>query len=62
MRYMKSDTPRLLSVSRAAMGLPKTPAPDVRIEDESAGVPLAMAKDDIPPDVIGVPPGAFAWS
>jgi len=59
---MKSDTPRLLSVSRAAMGLPKTPVPDVRIEDESAGVPLAMAEDDLLPHVIGVPPGAFAWS
>jgi hypothetical protein len=61
-RYMKSDTTRLLSVSRAAMGLSKTPAPDVRIEGESAGVPPAMAEDDLPPDVIGVPPGAFAWS
>jgi integrase len=61
-RYMKSDTSRLLSVSRAAMGLSKTPAPDVRIECESAGVPPAMAEDDLPPDVIGVPPGAFAWS
>ena len=59
---MESDTPRLLSVSRAAMGLPKTPAPDVRIEDESAGVPPAMAEVDLPPDVIGVPPGAFVWS
>ncbi len=59
---MKSDTTRLLSVSRAAMGLSKTPAPDVRIEGEFAGVPHAMAEDDIPPDVIGVPPGAFAWS
>ncbi len=59
-RYMKSGTPRLLSVSRATMDLPTTPAPDVRIEDESAGVPPVMAEDDLPPDVIGVPPGAFA--
>ena len=61
-RYMKSVSPRLLSVSRAAMGLPKTPVPDVRIEDESAGVPPVMAEDDLLPDVIGVPPEAFAWS
>ena len=37
--YIKTDTPRLLSVSLAAMGPPKTPAPDVRIELESVGVP-----------------------
>jgi len=61
-RYMKSDTSRLLSESRAAMGFPKTPAPDVRIEDESVGVPQVMAEDDLPLDVIGVLPGAFAWS
>ena len=61
-RYMKSYNLRLFSVSRAAMGLPKTPAPGVQIEDESAGVPPVMAEDDLPPDVIGVPPGAFAWS
>ncbi len=59
---MKRGTPRLLSVSRAAMGLPKTPAPVVRIEEESAGVPPVMAEDDLPPDTIGVPPGAFVWS
>jgi len=59
---MKSDTPRLLSVARAAIGIPKTPAPDVRIEDESAGAPPELAEDDLPPDMIGVPPGAFAWS
>ena len=57
---MKSDTPRLLPVSKAAMDLPKTPTPDVWIEDESAGVPPVVAEDDLPPDVIGVPPGAFA--
>jgi integrase len=61
-RYMKSDSARLLSVSRAAMGSTKTPAPDVRIEDESAGVPPEMAEVDLPPEVIGVPPGAFVWS
>ncbi len=31
-RYMKSDTKHLLSVSRAAMSLPKGTAPEVRIE------------------------------
>jgi hypothetical protein len=60
--YMKTDTPRLLSVSRAAMGTPMTPAPDVRIEFESASAPLEMAEDDQPPVVVGVPTGAFAWS
>jgi hypothetical protein len=34
-RYMKTDTPRLLPLLRDAMGPPKTPAPDVRIECES---------------------------
>ena len=61
-RYMKTDTPRLLSVSRAAMSLPKTTAPDVRIESESAGAPPEMAEDEQPPAVVGVPAGAFAWS
>ncbi len=59
---MKTDTPRLLSVSRAAMGPPKTPAPDVRIECESAGAPPEMAVDEQPPVVVGVPARAFAWS
>ncbi len=44
-RYMKTDTPRLWSVSRAAMGPPKTPAPDVRIECESVGAPPEMTED-----------------
>ncbi len=52
---MKTNTPRLLSVSRAAIGLPKTPAPDVRIEFESAGAPPEMAEDEQPPVVVGVP-------
>ena len=60
--FMKTDTPSLLSVSRAAMGPPKTPAPNVRIEFESAGAPLEMAEDEQPPVVVGVPTGAFAWS
>ncbi len=58
-RYMKSDTEHLLSVSRAAMGLPKTPAPTVRIKFESAGAPPEMAEEGLPPDVVGVPDKAF---
>ena len=61
-RYMKSDTARLLSVSRAAMGPPKTPASDVRIECESAGAPPEMAEEEQAPDVVGMPSGAFVWS
>jgi integrase len=61
-RYMKSDTEHLLSVSRAAMRLPKGVAPDVRIEDDSAGCTPQQADDDSPPDVVGVPEGAFVWS
>ena len=45
-RYMESDTTRLLSVSRAAMGPPNTSAPNVRIECESAGAPPEMAEED----------------
>jgi hypothetical protein len=48
MRYMKSDITRLLSVSREAMGVLRwpweTPAPDARIECESAGAPPEMAE------------------
>ena len=43
---MKTDTPRLLSVSRATMGPPKTPAPDVRIEFESIDAPPEMADNE----------------
>ncbi len=59
---MKSDTEHLLSVSRAAMSLPKTPAPTVRIEFEAAGAPSEMAEEWLPPDVVGVPDWAFTWS
>ena len=59
---MKIDTTRLLSVSLAAMGLAKTPAPDVRIECESAGAPTELAEKEQPPDVVKIPAGAFAWS
>ena len=41
---------------------PKTPAPDVRIEFESAGAPPEMAEDEQTPVVVGVPMEAFAWS
>jgi hypothetical protein len=41
---MKSDPTRLLSVSRAAMGTFKDPAPGERIVGESAGVPLGMRR------------------
>ncbi len=58
---MKSDTEHLLSVSRAAMG-PTTPAPVVRIENESAGPPPGMVEVELTLDVVGVPAGAFAWS
>jgi hypothetical protein len=61
-RYMKSDLTRLLSVSRAAMGLFKDPAPGERIVGESAGVPPGMAEEGLPPAVAGVPDVAFTWS
>ena len=54
-RYMKSDTTRLLSVSRATMGPPKTPALVVRIEGESTIATSEMAEEEQPPDVVGVP-------
>ncbi len=59
---MKSDTARLLSVSLAAMSLPNTSAPDMRIECESAGASPEMAEEEQPPDLVGVLAGAFAWS
>jgi hypothetical protein len=60
--YMKSNKTRSLSVSRAAMRLPKGLAPDVRTEYGSAVDTPLMAGDDAPPDVVGVPKGAFSWS
>jgi len=59
---MKSDTKHLLSVSHAAMSLPKGTAPDVRIECDSASCPPQHADDDSPPEVVGVPEGVFVWS
>jgi hypothetical protein len=56
---MKSDTEYLTSVSRAAMGLPNTPVPVVRIENESAGAPPEMAEEGQPPDIVGFRDGAF---
>ncbi len=35
---------------------------DVRTAVEPAGAPLADAEDDLPPEVVGVPQGAFQWS
>ena len=61
-RYMKSDPKRLLAVSRAAMHLPTGMAPDVRTECESVVAPNLMAGDEAPPEVVGVPKGAFALS
>ena len=57
--YMKSDPTRLLSVSRAAMGLPKDVTPGEWILGESAGVPPGMAEEGLPPAVAEVPDGAF---
>ncbi len=59
---MKSDTKHLLSVSQAAMRLPKGSAPDVQIEDDSASCPPQQADDDSPPEAVGVPEMAFVWS
>ena len=61
-RYIKSDTKHLLSVSRATMSLPKGPAPDMRIECDSAIIPPLPAEDYSPPDVFGVHEGAFVWT
>jgi hypothetical protein len=50
----------MVSMSRAAMRLLKTLAMVEWIEDESAGAPLEMKEEEQPPDVVGVPYGAFA--
>ncbi len=59
---MKNDPSRLLAVSRAAVYLPTGLAPDVRTECGSAVAPTLMVGDEEPPEVVGVPKGAFAWS
>ncbi len=35
---------------------------DVRTAEESTGARPLVAGEDLPPDVVGVPPGAFRWS
>jgi hypothetical protein len=35
---------------------------DVWFAEESAGARPLVANEDLPPDVVGVPPGAFLWS
>ena len=60
--YMKSDPTHLLSVSRAPMSLPKGPAPDVRLECDSATNPPLQADDVSSHDVVGVLEGAFVWA
>ncbi len=35
---------------------------DVRSAKESAGARPLVVGEDLPPDVVGVPPGAFLWS
>ena len=35
---------------------------DVRTAAEPVGAPLVDAEDDLPPEVVGVPKGAFQWS
>ncbi len=61
-RYMKSVNTHLLSVSRAVVRLLTGLAPEVRTECGSAVDPPLVAGDDAPPDVVGVPRGAFSWS
>ena len=35
---------------------------DVRTAAEPVGAPLVDAEDDLPPEVVGVPQGAFQWT
>ncbi len=35
---------------------------DVRTAAEPVGAPLIDAEDDLPPEVVGVPQGAFQWT
>ena len=35
---------------------------DVRTAAEPAGAPLVVAEDNLPPEVVGVPQGAFQWT
>ena len=61
-RYNKSYKTRLLSVTRAAMRLRTGLAPDVWTECGSVVAPPLVTGDDSPPDVVGVPKGAFSLS
>jgi hypothetical protein len=73
-RYMKTHRTRLLSVSRAAMGLLRYPTPDEGIGGSgsnppgtSEGIggsgsnPPGAGEEVLLPDVVGVPDGAFVW-
>ena len=35
---------------------------DVRTYNESAGAPQVGAEEDLPPELVGLPQGAFEWS
>ncbi len=35
---------------------------DVRTAEEPAGAPLVDAEEDLPPEVVRVPQGAFQWT
>jgi hypothetical protein len=60
-RYMKTHPTRLLSVSRAAMGLLECLAPDEGIGG-SGSSPPGKGEDILLPDVVGVPNEAFVWT
>ncbi len=60
-RYMKTHPTRLLSVSRAAMGLLRYPATGEGIGGPGSEPPGAE-EEGILPDVVGVPEGAFVWT
>ena len=72
---MKTNPTRLLSVSRAAMGLLRYPAPEEGIGGSgsippgavegiggSGSVPPGAVEEILLPDVVGVPEGAFVWT
>ncbi len=60
-RYMKTRPSRLLSVSRAAMGFLKGPAPDEGIGGSWRNPP-GVGEDILLPVVVEVPNGAFVWT
>jgi hypothetical protein len=51
-----------LEPARAPPGVGIQDEEDVRTAAEAAGVPLVDAKDDLPPEVVGVPQRAFQWT